>query len=165
MSQSPEPPEENLGWLLSTVSHALATEFTAGLEAVSITPRAHCVLATALGGEYTQSALAQALGVDKTTMVVTIDALEQAGLAERRPSSGDRRARVITVTEAGRQTVAEGERIVRQIQEDVLASLSPGSRAAFMDALLELVHGRLATPAECAHPVRKRAPRRAPAPA
>jgi MarR family transcriptional regulator for hemolysin len=35
------------------------------------------------------------------THVVTVDELEKAGLAERRPSSRDRRARVISVTEAG----------------------------------------------------------------
>jgi DNA-binding MarR family transcriptional regulator len=157
----PARPEDNLGWLLSTASHSLATELTAGLEAVSVSPRAHCVLTAALQGEYSQTALAHALGLDKTTMVVTIDALEKAGLVERRMSTSDRRARVITVTDAGRRKVAEGERIVAQIQEDVLSALEPESRAAFVDALRELAAGRLCTPAECGHTVRRRAPRSA----
>src|SRR5215207_3591871 len=125
MSHSlPDRPEENLGWLLATVSHAFTSELTAKLEAVSVSPRAHCVLSTALQGEYSQTALAHAIGLDKTTMVVTIDALEQAGLVERRMSGQDRRARVIEVTKAGRRRVADGERIVERIQEDVLSSLS-----------------------------------------
>jgi MarR family transcriptional regulator, transcriptional regulator for hemolysin len=158
MIQPPERPD-NLGWLLSTVSHSLATELTAALEDVSVTPRAYCVLSTALQGEYTQTALAQAIGLDKTTMVVTIDALERAGLVERRTSSTDRRARVIAVTEAGREKVAEGEEIVERIQSDVLAALSPESREAFVEALRQLAAERLCEPTPCETTVRRRAPR------
>jgi MarR family transcriptional regulator, transcriptional regulator for hemolysin len=160
MIQPPERPDD-LGWLLSTVSHALATELTAGLEGLSVTPRAYCVLATAVQGEHTQTALAQAIGLDKTTMVVTIDALERAGLVERRTSSTDRRARVISVTEAGREKVTEGEAIVTRIQSDVLSALSPESREAFVEALRQLAAERLCTPAQCETPVRRRAPRSA----
>jgi DNA-binding MarR family transcriptional regulator len=151
----PERPEENLGWLLATVSHAFTTELTAALEAVSVSPRAHCVLSTALQGEYSQTALAHAIGLDKTTMVVTIDALEKAGLVERRMSSHDRRARVIAVTEAGRQKVAEGEAIVARVQEAVLETLG-AEREGFMAALRQLSCGPLSEPAECAHPVRRK---------
>jgi MarR family transcriptional regulator for hemolysin len=158
MSQSPERPDD-LGWLLSTVSHSLTTEMTAALEDLSVTPRAHCVLGAAMQGEYTQTALAHAIGLDKTTMVVTIDALERAGLVERRISSTDRRARVIAVTEAGEAKVAEGERIVEQIHADVLSALSPDTRAAFMDALRQLARTRLSAPVPCEKPVRRRAPR------
>jgi MarR family transcriptional regulator, transcriptional regulator for hemolysin len=158
MMQPPERPD-NLSWLLSTVSHSLATELTAALEDVSVTPRGYCVLNTALQGEYTQTALAQAIGLDKTTMVVTIDALERAGLVERRTSSMDRRARVIAVTDAGRAKVAEGEEIVERIQADVLSALSPESRAAFVEALRRLAAERLCTPTPCETPVRRRAPR------
>jgi DNA-binding MarR family transcriptional regulator len=152
----PERPEENLGWLLATVSHAFTTELTAALEAVSVSPRAHCVLSTALQGEYSQTALAHAIGLDKTTMVVTIDALEKAGLVERRMSTQDRRARVIAVTDAGRAKVAEGKEIVARMQEDVLASLPPGQREGLMAALRQLLGDRLCSPPECAHPVRRR---------
>jgi MarR family transcriptional regulator, transcriptional regulator for hemolysin len=158
MVQPPERPD-NLSWLLSTVSHSLATELTAALEDVSVTPRGYCVLNTAMQGEFTQTALAQAVGLDKTTMVVTIDALERAGLVERRTSSTDRRARVIAITEAGRAKVAEGEEIVERIQADVLSTLSPESRTAFVDALRQLAAERLCTPAQCEPPVRRRAPR------
>jgi MarR family transcriptional regulator, transcriptional regulator for hemolysin len=156
-----EPPErpDDLGWLLATASHALTTELTAGLGSLSVTPRAYCVLATALRGEHTQTALAQAIGLDKTTMVVTIDALERGGLVERRMSSSDRRARVIAVTDAGRETVAEGERIVAQIQDDVLSILPQSQRATFMRALRMLAAERLAAPISCESAVRRPAQR------
>ena len=160
MEQSPQRPDD-LAWLLSTAAHSLATEMTAALEDLSVTPRAFCVLSTASQGEYTQTSLAQAIGLDKTTMVVTIDALERAGLVERRLTATDRRARVIAVTDAGRAKIAEGEGIVERIQDDVLSALSPGSRAAFVEALRSLATQRLATPAHCETPVRRRAPRSA----
>src|SRR5215213_11091940 len=135
MATSPARPEDQLGWLLSTVSHAFTTELTAALEEAAVTPRAHCVLSVALQGEYTQGALAQAIGLDKTTMVVTIDALERAGLVERRTSSTDRRARVIAVTAAGRRKVAEGEALVASVQAEVLGSLPADQREGLMGAL------------------------------
>ena len=111
-SGRPEELTGNLGWLLAQASHALSTEMTAAFEAQGGTPRGHCVLATARTGEFTQKELADRVGLDKTTMVVTIDALEAAGLAERVPSPHDRRARVIRVTDAGEEAVAEGEKVV-----------------------------------------------------
>ena len=98
----------NLGWLLAQASHALSTEMTAAFEAGGATPRGHCVLSTARTGEFTQKELADMVGLDKTTMVVTVDALEAAGLAERVPSPHDRRARVISVTAAGESVVERG---------------------------------------------------------
>src|SRR5215203_3482590 len=137
----PDRPEDNLGWLLASVSHAYTTALTAQLDEIHVSPRAHCVLATALQGEYTQTALAQAIGLDKTTMVVTIDALEKAGLVERRMSSTDRRARVIAVTEAGRRKVAEGEAIVARAQARVLDDLPEEHRKSFLAALRQLAAG------------------------
>ena len=150
----PERPEANLGWLLATVSHAFTTELTAALEAVSVSPRAHCVLNTALQGEYSQTALAHAIGLDKTTMVVTIDALEKAGLVERRMSTQDRRARVIAVTDAGRAVVAQGEEIVARVQEQVLDTLGAG-REPFVSALRQLSCGALGEPSPCSQTVRR----------
>jgi DNA-binding MarR family transcriptional regulator len=62
-----------LGWLLSQASHVLKTELTAALESVGISPRALHVLKTAMQDEYTQTELARIVGLDKTTMVVTLD--------------------------------------------------------------------------------------------
>ncbi len=153
---APAAPDSNLGWLLSQAAHTVATELTATLEGLGVTPRGHCVLSVALTGEHTQKQLAEAIGLDKTTMVVTLDALERAGLAERVPSESDRRARVIRVTPTGERLVATGERRVADVQADVLAALPAGRREQFVDALSSLVHGRLSSPAVCSRPVRRR---------
>jgi MarR family transcriptional regulator, transcriptional regulator for hemolysin len=130
--------------LLTQTAHALSSELTGALSELGISPRAHCVLSKAMAGGQTQSRLAEMTALDKTTMVVTIDELERAGLAERRTSSTDRRARIIEVTPAGERMVADGERIVSRVYDDVLSSLPPGQREAFVDALGRLVEGPLA---------------------
>ena len=127
--QAPQPLCDNLCWLLSRASYTLTTE------------------------------LAKMVGLDKTTMVVTLDELEAAGLAERRPSPNDRRARVIAVTKAGARKLREAEAIGDAIRDDVLSVLPAGERKAFLGALTKLVGDRLAEPVPCAHPVRRRAPR------
>lgn len=157
-ADAPASPD-SLNWLLSQASHALATEMTAALERFSVTPRAHCVLSVAMQGEYTQKDLADAIALDKTTMVVTVDALEAAGLAERVPAPHDRRARVIRVTAAGKRLVAKGEREVAKIQAEVLENLPANQRTALVDALSSLVQGRLSCAAACEHAPRRRTPR------
>jgi MarR family transcriptional regulator for hemolysin len=152
----------DLAFLLAQASHALTTELTVRLAEVDITPRSHCVLSKALTGELTQIRLAEMCALDKTTMVVTLDALEKAGLAERRPSSTDRRARIVAVTEAGAQVVERADAIIGQVYDDVLSALPPGEREGFVAGLTRLAAGRLSTPMECQQPVRRRAPKAPP---
>jgi len=155
----PSKVDVDLMFLLAQASHALETEMTAELQALGISPRAHCVLTHALRGELTQSQVAEQCALDKTTMVVTMDELEKAGLAERRPSGTDRRARIIAVTKAGERRVAEANAIVARIYAEVLAALPAGQRDAFVNGLAQLVGGRLSTPMKCERPVRRRAVR------
>ena len=146
----------DLSWLLWQASHVIKTKLTAELEQVGLSPRAHYVLSRAMTGEFTQIELAHALGLDKTTMVVTLDELEEAGLARRRPWPKDRRARMVEVTPKGRRKVAKGEEIVERVHAEVLEALAPGERKAFVNALCRLVDDPLAEAAVCAQPVRRR---------
>jgi DNA-binding MarR family transcriptional regulator len=148
--------DTHLCWLLSTASHSLLTELASALEEVGLSPRAHEVMTAALTGDYTQIELARMVGLDKTTMVNTLDELEAAGLAERRPSPHDRRARVIAVTEAGKRRAREADEVIHAVHDDVLGALPAGDREAFVGALQQLVRARLAEPVETARPVRRR---------
>ena len=78
---------------------------------------------TAVQGEYTQTELARIVGLDKTTMVVTLDELEAQGLVERLHSADDRRTRVVAVTKAGAARVRQAEAVAEQIHTEVLATL------------------------------------------
>ncbi len=153
--ETPASLTSELCWLLSRASHNLTTEMTAALEDLGISPRSHAVLVTAMTGEHTQTEIARIVGLDKTTMVVTVDELEAAGLAERRPSSTDRRARVVFVTDAGKRSVKRADKVLDRVRDDVLGTLEPEEREVFLTALGRLACGRLAEPVHCAHPVRR----------
>lgn len=145
----------DISGLLDHASHVLATRMAAAFTELGITPRAYCVLFHALEAERTQIQLAELSDLDKTTMVVTVDELEKAGLAERRPSATDRRARIISVTEAGERAVVQGTAIADRVHREVLESLPDGERTAFVSALSRLVDGPLAEPVESDRTVRR----------
>lgn len=113
------------------------------------------MLIHALPGELTQIELAKVVDLDKTTMVVTVDELEEDGYARRVPAPADRRARLVTVTESGREIVSAGRRILDRVHGEVLDAVPQADRAAFVGALTALAEGLLAQPAECDRPVRR----------
>ena len=149
----------NLNWLLSQAHYALGSELAAAFAPLGVTPRGHAVLGAASAGQHTQKQLAEIVGLDKTTMVATLDELEAAGLARRVPSSTDRRAHVIEVTPLGQRKITAANKVAEAVQADVLRSLPDGG-ATLIDALAVLVSGRLAEPAAC-RSLRRREPRAA----
>lgn len=151
----PKSDVADLMLLLTQAGHALDRELTAALTDVGITPRHHCVLSKAMAGELTQTELAERCDLDKTTMVVTVDELERQGWATRRPSTADRRARIITVTDEGRRIVGKAQEIVDGIFDDVLSTLPTRERDALVGGLGRLVAGRLAERVDCERPPRR----------
>jgi MarR family transcriptional regulator, transcriptional regulator for hemolysin len=154
--ENPTTLTSDLCWLLARASHVLTTESTKALEEVGISTRDHAVLTTAMTGQLTQTEIARIVGLDKTTMVVTVDELELAGLADRVRSRMDRRARVVEVTDLGEQMVRAADKLLDRVREEVLSALPGEDRDVFLRALCTLASGRLAEPVACAHPVRRR---------
>ncbi|MEV1201009.1 MarR family winged helix-turn-helix transcriptional regulator [Microbispora rosea] len=154
-AMAPSRDEPDLSFLLDHSSHVLRTQMAAALAEIDLTARMHCVLVHALQEERTQIQLAELGDMDKTTMVVTLDALEQAGLAERRPSSTDRRARIVAVTEKGAQVAKRSQEIVDGVHRAALGSLPEEEAEVLVRALNRLVTGHLATAVEAPQPVRR----------
>ena len=117
------------------------------------------MLSKAAGQELTQSQLAELCNLDKTTMVVTLDALERAGLAERRPSSTDRRARIIAVT-AGRRADGGPGRAGGDGSTTTCSPACPTTqRQSFVAGADRLAGAGLSTPIAVRQPPRRRAAR------
>ncbi|WP_441246304.1 MarR family winged helix-turn-helix transcriptional regulator [Kitasatospora sp. McL0602] len=148
----------DLTGLLVHAAHAMNTRLTLALAEIDSSPRAHCVLLHAMETERTQTQLAELAGLDKTTMVVTADELEREGLAERHPSSTDRRARIIVVTPAGEERVRQGVEIVDRVHAEALGLLPENERQVLVDALTRFQQAPAVEPAESDKPVRR--PRR-----
>ena len=158
LSDCPECLAGSLAWLLSQAHFAMLSEMHRTLQPLGITPRGYHVLVAAQTGDRTQSELAELVGLDKTTMVVTVDELEKAGFADRVPSETDRRARVITVTKDGDRLVRECRRVMDEMQGEVLAALPRDQRGPFLEGLATLVRERLSDAPDCPG-VRRREPR------
>ncbi|HZG04558.1 MAG TPA: MarR family winged helix-turn-helix transcriptional regulator [Streptomyces sp.] len=154
-AMAPSRAEPDLSYLLDHAGHVLRTRMAAALAEIGLTARMHCVLVHALEEERTQAQLAEIGDMDKTTMVVTVDALEEAGLAERRPSSRDRRARIIAVTEEGARVAERSQEIVDRVHREALGALPEDEREVFLRAMNRLVTGYLATPVENPRGVRR----------
>jgi DNA-binding MarR family transcriptional regulator len=134
----PESLASNVCWLLSRANWLQKAEIEAALAATGLTSRQHQVLTAALGAEHTQTRLANILGLDKTTMMVTLDELEREGLAERRSLPSDRRARIVAVTPEGRKLLRKADKAFGEANERVLSRLPEAERVVFLQALERL---------------------------
>jgi len=134
----PEQLSDDLCWLLARASALLNAESSAALRELGITPRQHYVMVTARSGEHTQTDLARTVGLDKTTLMVTLDELERTGLAERRPLPRDRRARLVAVTPAGERVLEQADTALQRSRLGVLSLLPDDERPVFLSALARL---------------------------
>ena len=83
----------------------------------------------------TQSALARAIGADKTRLIPVLDELQRRGLIEREPDPADRRVHLLRLTPAGRDLQASVQTAIRAEEVRVLERLPPKERATFVRSL------------------------------
>jgi DNA-binding MarR family transcriptional regulator len=86
----------------------------------------------------TQKARADALRIDRTTMVALLDHLEAKGYVERQRHPRDRRAFLVHPTEAGRTAKVAAVRILDEQQRRFLAPLTPAETRQLADLLTRL---------------------------
>jgi len=79
-----------------------------------------------------QAGLSAAIGFDRATIGGVIDRLEQKGLVQRVVSPLDRRARQLSLTDAGHQALAASRPVVEALQTEILAPLSAAEQARFL---------------------------------
>ena len=75
-----------------------------------------------------QADLATALGLDPSTVARTVRSLEQRGLLTRTASPSDRRARVVSLTKAGRDLRPAVEQVWAELEAVTTRDLSPRQR-------------------------------------
>ena len=136
------PPElaDRLAYLLKHAQLGLAELTAEALAPFGVSGRELAVLTVLAGQEPgSQQQAAQRLGVDRTTMVGLVDALEDKGLVRRRAHAEDRRRNVIELTEAGRDTLHRADEASRDAERRFLAPLSARDAGNLKTALLALI--------------------------
>lgn len=82
--------------------------------------------------------IATFFGHSPRTVTQAIDALERSGLAIRVPDPGDRRAKLVSITESGKAAMDRSEPLRRQIVEQTFGVLSPEERSQLAGILQKL---------------------------
>ena len=127
-----------LGYRLRLAQQAVFRDFARAIPEAS-PGRVGILLLIEANPGVTQSRLAHAVGLDRSTMVGVLHALEARELIERRRGE-DRRTNGLWLTRAGRDLVASLKQRIRIHERRVASRLSAGERAQLI-ALLEKLAG------------------------
>jgi DNA-binding MarR family transcriptional regulator len=140
-ARKPSPAADSVGFMLSTLGHAISRRFFHALQPLELHPREFAVLrAVKTNDGQSQQTLAARLHIPPSRMVAIVDELESRGLIERRPDPADRRVRALYVTEPGQTLLEDAFRLAVEHERAILDVLTAEERAE----LLELL-GRIAT--------------------
>ncbi|MGH8669331.1 MAG: MarR family winged helix-turn-helix transcriptional regulator [Burkholderiales bacterium] len=123
-----------LGYRLRRAQQAVFRDFASSVGELS-PGRVGILLLLEANPGVTQSRLAQAVSLDRSTMVGVVDMLEGRRLLERRRGE-DRRTNGLWLTDEGRALVARLKRRIQMHERRVAARLSAQERAQLL-ALLE----------------------------
>lgn len=123
-----------LGYRLRLAQQAVFRDFASSVGELS-PGRVGILLLLEANPGVTQGRLAQAVSLDRSTMVGIVDMLEERGLIERRRGE-DRRTNGLWLTDEGRALVARLKRRIQAHERRVAARLTAQERAQLL-ALLE----------------------------
>jgi DNA-binding MarR family transcriptional regulator len=125
-----------LGYLLKHAQLRLAEFTSAAMAPYGVTGR-ECAVLIAIDSQVplSQADVALRLGVDRTTMVMLIDDLEDKGLVQRRKDRDDRRKNVVQLTDLGRATLRDASRAGADAERRFLGALSDDQAARLIESL------------------------------
>lgn len=128
-----------IGYRLRRAQQELFRDFAASIPDLS-PGRAGLLMLIEANPGLTQSRLAQAMALDRSTMVGVLDALEARGWVERRKGK-DRRTNGLWLTRAGRVLLTRVKRRIADHEARVTARLSRVERERLLTLLTKLCPG------------------------
>ena len=140
--RQPLPPElcQHLGFMLGKARQELADRLDRLTAPLGLTIRHFgLLLLTTRRGAMRQTDLADAVRLDRTTVMKMIDELEAAGLVKRGADPEDRRANAVKATAKGVQWLEKLKPSAEEIERDFLSPLSSTEQEALRGLLTRLV--------------------------
>ncbi len=132
---------ELVGYHLRRAQGVVFDDFLRTMAAQRIAPGQFGVLVLiAANPGLSQSALARAVGVERSTMVGVIDRLQARGLFESRPSAADLRSYALGLSAAGRRLLTRLKPMVRRHEKRATLRLDEAEKATLI-GLLRRLHG------------------------
>src|SRR3954449_563588 len=131
---------ERCGFLLGRLGKVVSRQFTKALEATGLKPPHAAVLMT-LGdrGPMTQQVLGDLLHVDPSNLVGLLNELEENGWAVRRRDPSDRRRHIVEISAEGLDRVADLDKIVTGVEDQLLAGLDEREREQLQGLLARVL--------------------------
>jgi DNA-binding MarR family transcriptional regulator len=130
---------EQTGYLLR-IAFVRAGQIGAAVMPEGMSVRFYGVLETLTElGPHSQHELSQLLHVNRTMMVALIDAMEEAGLVERRRNPADRRSYALEPTDEGRSLLPVLTAAVDRAETELTGGLSAEERARLQELLRAVV--------------------------
>ena len=121
------------------ISVALFHDECAGFD---ITPLQFAVLTVLkVHGAKDQASIGGLAALDRTTVAVVVQKLEDRDLVRRMQSDQDRRAKIVSITAAGLTLLSEVSKAVARVEGRTLAPLSEGEAREFTRLLRKLAEG------------------------
>jgi DNA-binding MarR family transcriptional regulator len=93
-----------------------------------------------VSGPVRMSQLADWMAVDKSTITTEIGRLEKSGLVSRQPDPTDRRAVLVTSTEAGRTAIERHKKVAQDVYNTLVGKWNEQDRAEFSRLLDRFVN-------------------------
>jgi DNA-binding MarR family transcriptional regulator len=129
-----------LGYHLRVAHVAVFQSFGQTVGEADVTPpQLGTLLLVEANAGISQSAVAEALRFDRSTLVQIVDRLEERGLLKRETSTRDRRSHALTLTAAGARLLVTLKELLRAHEAEIAAPLGDAERATLI-ALLERLH-------------------------
>jgi DNA-binding MarR family transcriptional regulator len=124
-------------------ARALARRFDVALKPVGITSGQFSLLMSLNRPQPPNlGSVATLLAMDRTTLTANLKPLERRGLVETAADPGDRRARLLRLTAAGRAVLSEATPIWKQVHAEIEATLPDANRLrADLNVLSHLTDG------------------------
>ncbi len=125
-----------LGYHLRRAQVAVFKDFEAAVGSEAITPGLFGSL-TIIGANegLSQNMLAEAVALDRSTLVSVIDKLEARKLVKREKSPQDRRRHALFLTDDGRDLLARTKKKVAEHEENISHGMSAQERTALIKLL------------------------------
>lgn len=121
---------------------ALFEHFCKTTAAYDITPRQFVALVLiSANPNSSQTVVAKAAGIERSTMVSLVDTLQERSLILRNRSTTDRRSYALSLTEAGKKLIAEIKPLVLDHDRYVIRHLTADDISAMMAGLDKILLG------------------------
>jgi DNA-binding MarR family transcriptional regulator len=137
--------------LIAQLARGMRRRIEQAVQPLGLRPRElHALQHLRERGPSAQQTLVELLVIDATNLVAVLNSLEDSGLITRRRDRTDRRRAIIELSQKGEQLLADLDRALHKIDDEILATLT-GPQRETLKALLSQAVEHIA--ADCTQPI------------